>query len=231
MKTDGIASAASALRYWERRQEIAANNLANVNTDGFKAERAFAQLIGDNGPETGAMTDWTEGSLNPTANPLDMALRGHAFFVVNTPNGERFSRGGAWSIDPEGYLADTAGNRVLGEKGAIRVAGREVSIDRGGRVAVDGVWIDRLRIETVPPGTTLQHDAGTTWIPDASRTSVAIEARDVRQGHLEGSNVNSIDALVDMISIQRNFAFTQKAISTLDDVRATITNQLGKPTP
>ncbi|MCC6316093.1 MAG: flagellar hook basal-body protein [Gemmatimonadaceae bacterium] len=229
MKTDGIASAAAALRYWERRQEIAANNLANVNTTGFKAELGYARLTGDT-PAMAASTDWREGPLTPTGNPLDLALRGHQFFVVTTPSGERFTRGGASTIDPQGYLADADGSRLAGEKGPIRVGGSDVSIDRTGRVAVDGVWIDRLRIETVAPNTTLQHEAGTRWIPDATRTAVALDARDVRQGHLEGSNVNSIDSMVDMITIQRNFAFAQKALSTLDDIRATISNQLGKPT-
>lgn len=229
MKTDGIAAAASALRYWERRQEIAANNLANVSTDGFKGELGFAQLSGDV-PVPNAATDWREGTLAPTGNPLDVALRGPSFFVVNTPHGERFTRGGSWTISPKGFLADDSGNQVLGEKGPIRVAGREVTMDRTGRVAVDGTWIDRLRVESVPPGTTLQHEAGTRWIPAASRQVVALDARDVRQGSLEGSNVNPIESLVDMISIQRHFAFAQKAISTLDDVRATISNQLGKPT-
>ena len=228
MKTDGISSAASALRHWERRQEITASNLANVSTDGFKAEQGFAQLIGD-APHTVAATDWREGTLAPTGNPLDVAVRGHAFFVVGTPRGERYSRGGAWTMDRDGYLADSDGNRALGEKGAIQLRGQDIDIDRTGRVAVDGVWIDRLRVESAPPGTSLQHEAGTRWVPGPVREVVAPDARDVRQGQLEGSNVNAIESLVDMISIQRNFAFTQKAISTLDDVRATISNQLGKP--
>lgn len=230
MKTDGIASAASALRYWERRQEIAANNLANVNTDGFKGELGFAQLSANGVPLPNAATDWREGPLTPTGNPLDVAVRGNQFFVVNTPQGERYTRGGAWTIDTQGYLADTDGNRLAGEKGAIKVNGGDISIDRTGRVSVDGTWIDRLRMESVPSNTTLQHEAGTRWIPDATREVVALDARDVRQAHLEGSNVNSIESLVDMISISRNFAFAQKAMSTLDDIRATISNQLGKPT-
>lgn len=228
MKTDGIAAAANALRYWERRQEIAANNLANVNTDGFKAERGFAQLVNDT-PVANASTDWREGPLTSTGNPLDVALRGPSFFVVGTPAGERLVRGGSWSLDKDGYLADGEGNRVLGEKGPLRIAGRDVAIDRTGRVAVDGTWVDRLRVETVPPNTTLQHEGGVRWVPPATRQVAALDARDVRQGVVEGSNTNTIESLVDMITIQRNFAFAQKALTVLDDVRATISNQVGKP--
>lgn len=228
MPVDGIASAASALRYWERRQEIASNNLANATTTGFKAERAFAQLLGTNTPVIQAETDWTEGALTSTGNPLDMALRGPHFFVVNTAAGERYSRGGAWTIDREGYLADTDGNRVLGEKGPVLLKGSTVSIDETGRVAAGGLWVDRLRIERLPANAVLTHEAGTRWIPPAERFAVPPTQRDVRQGFLEASNVSSVGSLVDLITIQRNFAFAQKALSTLDDVRATISNQLGK---
>lgn len=226
---DGIASAASALRYWERRQEVAANNLANANTDGFKAERVFALLGGDDAVLPAARTDWREGTLTPSNNPLDVAIRGRDFFVVQTKDGERFSRGGSWQVNAGGFLADAAGHEVLGEKGPIRIAGHDVTIDRTGRVAVDDVWVDRLRVETTDPAATLTHEAGGLFVPHTSRRAVDVSTRDVRQRHLEGSNVQPINELVDMISIQRNYAFVQKGLSALDDVRATIANQLAKP--
>jgi flagellar basal-body rod protein FlgF len=228
MKTDGIASAASALRYWERRQEVASNNLANASTSGFKAERIFARLMGDSLPVPDGATDFREGPITTTGNPLDLALRGDAFFVVGTPQGERFTRGGTFGVDAKGFLVDTEGNQALGERGPIRISGREVAIDKTGLVVVDGMKIDRLRVESVPPGTALVHEAGTRWIPDASRTPVAHSARDVLQGHLEGSNVNTVSSLVDLISIQRNFANAQKVLSQLDGVRSTIVNDLAK---
>jgi flagellar basal-body rod protein FlgF len=230
VKTDGIASAANALRYWERRQEVAANNLANATTDGFKAERVFAQLVAEGSvPAAASATDWREGSLTPTGNPLDVALRGNAFFVVDTPRGERLSRGGSWTVDPQGFLTDASGNKALGEKGAIRIGGgKEVAIDRTGRVVVDRIVIDRLRVESMPASTELQHEEGVRWVPAAERASVPPAARDIRQGHLEGSNVNSVGSLVDLISIQRNYAFAQKALTTIDDIRSTISNELGK---
>lgn len=226
---DGIASAASALRYWERRQEVAANNLANANTGGFKAERVFAMLTGDAQVTPAGRTDWTEGTYTATTNPLDLALRGPHFMVVQTPQGERFSRGGSFQVNAQGFLTDANGHQVLGERGPIRVTGHDVTIDRTGRVAVDDVWVDRLRIESFDPGATLTHEAGGLFVPDATRRPVDLDARDVRQRHLEGSNVQPITEMVDMIAIQRNYAFVQKGISTLDDVRATIANQLARP--
>lgn len=228
MKTDGIASAAYALRYWERRQDVASNNLANVNTTGFKGERVFARLVAQGLPVAEAATDFTEGVFTPTGNPLDLAQRGNNYFVVNTAGGERWTRGGSWTVDPKGFLADSAGNQVLGEKGPIRVVGSSVEIDRTGWVVVDNIRVDRLRVETPAVGAVLQHEGGTHFVPDAGRTAVAVDARDIRQGHLEGSNVNTLSSLVDLISIQRNFADAQKVLTTLDGIRGTISNELGK---
>jgi flagellar basal body rod protein FlgG len=221
MPTDGIASAASALRYWERRQEVAANNLANANTGGFKAQRAFAQLVGTSEVAVNAQTDWNEGTITTTRNPLDVTLRGPAFFVVSTPDGERYSRGGTWSVDREGFLADGNGDRVLGERGPVRIG--------SGSGDVSDTWVDRLRVEALPPNTALQHEDGVRWVPPAQRTPQALDARDVRQGQLEESNVSPINEMVEMISIQRNYAFAQKAITVLDDVRSTIAHDLAKP--
>lgn len=228
MKTDGIASAAHALRYWERRQEVASNNLANVNTTGFKGERVFARLVGDGVPVPEAATDFSEGVYQPTGNPLDIATRGHNYFVVNTTNGERWTRGGNWSVDPKGYLTDNSGNQVLGERGPIKVGRGNLEIDRSGWVVVDRIRIDRLRLESPAAGAALQHEGGTRFIPDAGRTTVAYADRDIMQGQLEGSNVTTLTSLVDLISIQRNFADAQKVLSALDGIRGTIVNELGK---
>ncbi len=228
MKTDGIASAAYALRYWERRQEVAAHNLANVNTTGFKGERVFARLVSQGLPVAEAATDFSEGTFTPTGNPLDLALRGEQYLVVQGANGERWSRGGSLSVDPKGFLTDSQGNQLLGERGPIQVSGKSVEIDRSGWVIVDRVRIDRLRVEASPPNATLQHEGGMHFVPDAGRTNVAYDARDLMQGHLEGSNVNTLSSMVDMIAIQRHFANAQKVLTTLDGIRGTISNELGK---
>src|SRR5687767_14828237 len=116
---DGIAAAASALRYYERRQEVVANNLANANTEGFKAERILARLIGQSQPAPGSATDLRRGTFKATSNPLDLATDSDGFFVVSTAQGERLSRGGSLQRSPDGILTDANGHAVLGEKGVI----------------------------------------------------------------------------------------------------------------
>ena len=225
---DGIAAAASALRYYERRQEIVANNLANANTDGFKAERIFARLVGESHPAPDTATDLRRGTFKETGGALDLATDSDGYFVVNTAQGERLSRGGSLQLSPDGVLTDSAGHALLGEKGMIKLGPGTVTVDRDGLVAVDGEAVDRLRMETIPPGTDVHHDAGTLFLPGASRETLALGSRAVRQGFVEESNVNTVSTMVDMISVQRAYANAAKALTTLDGIRATISNDLGK---
>jgi len=227
---NGMRQAASAMRYWERRQEIVANNLANVDTTGFKAERVFARMLGDGmGPVADTRTDLRHGALQQTGSPLDLAIGGDGFFVVSTPAGERLTRGGSFRLDDEGRIVDANGNFLLAETGSVVVDGGAVEIDGSGEIRVDGKVVGSLRIEAVPPGAELLHQEGTLFVPGDATIPIPAGDRQVRQGHLEDSNVSSIDALVDMISIQRAYSAAQKAMVTLDEVRGTIANDLAKP--
>ena len=227
---NGMKQAASAMRYWERRQEIVANNLANVDTTGFKGERAFARMLGDGqGPVADARTDLRKGALAQTGAALDLALGGDGFLVVETPQGERLTRGGSFRLDDLGRVVDHRGNLLLSEGGPITVEGGAVEIDSAGNVRVDGREAGRLRVEDVPGGVGLLHEEGTLFVATQGTVGVEADQRQIRQGHLEESNVSSIDSLVDMISIQRAYSAAQKTMVTLDEIRGTIANDLGKP--
>ena len=226
---NGLSSAASALRYWERRQEIASNNLANASTDGFKAERVFATMLGDALPVAKTSTDTTAGSLRQTGNPLDVAIKNDAFLVVSTPNGERFSRGGSLQVDTARRLVDGGGHPVLGAKGPITLPQGDVTIDAKGTISVNGATVDKLRLERAADPKSLAHEGGTLLVPDAGRKAVPDAERAVSQGFVEESNVNTVSSMVDMIAVQRAYASVQKAVTTMDSVRGTAVNELGKP--
>jgi flagellar basal-body rod protein FlgF len=226
---NGLDSAASALRYWERKQEVVANNLANVSTDGFKAQRVFARLLDGLRPQADAMSDLSTGSLKQTGNATDVAMKSEGFFVVSTASGERYTRGGSLRVDDKHFLVDGNGRQLLGSKGAIKLGDGPFDIASDGTIKQGGQIVDVLRVESTPKGTQLAHEGDCLWIPGSTKQLVAPKDRDVKQGYLEESNVNSMSALVDMVAVQRSFASVQKAIIEMDKAHETITTQLARP--
>lgn len=224
-----MSSAAAALQMLERRQAVLANNLANASTRGFKAEMAFSRIMGNAMASTDTAIDLTEGTLTQTHNPFDLAVAGDGFFVVDTPNGERFVRNGSFSLDPERRLVDGRGNPVLGETGPITIPNGRVEIDATGEIQVNGKPLTRLRLERVASGADLQHEGGTMFIPDASRQVIPAGERTVQQGFLEESNVNAMAAMTDMLSVLHRYQAAQKTLTTIDAVRGIAVTDLAKP--
>ncbi|MBX3174803.1 MAG: flagellar hook basal-body protein [Gemmatimonadaceae bacterium] len=235
----GLPHAAAALRKLERQQEIVANNLANVSTAGFKAERAFAHLMGNTDyVQLGAATDRRQGSIAVTNNPLDLALERDGFFVVQTPTGEQLTRGGSFRLDTEGYLVDARGAKVLGEDPAkpgisepvkLPANAQRIAIGRDGAITADGVGFGRLRVEGVPPNESLQHAGDGRFLPSDNRRPLINAERAVRQGAVEESNVSQIEAMVSLIDIQRAYTSAQRAVSAIDDARAIVVGDLARP--
>ncbi|MEO7085033.1 MAG: flagellar hook basal-body protein [Gemmatimonadaceae bacterium] len=229
---NGLDSATAALRYWERKQDVVANNLANVSTDGFKQERVFATLLDGMRPAAAASSDMTAGNLRQTGNTLDVAVNGPGFFVVSTPNGERYTRGGSLRLNEKHQLVDRDGRQLLGVKhnGPLTLLDGPIDIDSQGNVKQGGQIVDTLRMETAPKGTELQHEGATLWVPPATgKTELSLADRSVKQGYIEESNVNSMSALIDMVAVQRSYSSVQKAIVTMDQANETVTTQLAKP--
>ena len=243
LKNTGLTSAAAALHFYERRQQAIANNLANVDTTGFKKERVFGRMVDDAVAAAESMTDRSQGTISPTGNPLDVAMQGAAFLVVQTPDGERLMRGGALRMDDQRRLVTQQGHLVLGEDGPIQLPPGDVGIGRNGVITVQAPATGSiggntsakrnaavLRIETVPMNAALQHAGGGLFMPDAARVKAAEGDRQVMQGALEASNVNSIESLTEMIDTVRAYADVQKSITVMDDIRGIAANQIGKPT-
>ncbi len=244
LRNTGLTSAAAALHFYERRQQSIANNLANVDTTGFKKERVFGRLVDDAVAAAESMTDRSQGDITPTGNALDLAVQNDAFLVVQTPDGERLSRGGSLRLDEQRRLVTVQGHLVLGQDGPITLPEGDVGIGRDGVITVQPpAGGDRtlttgnrtarrnaavLRLETVPANTALQHAGGGLFIPAATRTAATPEQRQVMQGALEASNVNAIESLTEMIDTVRAYADVQKSISVMDDIRGIAANQIGK---
>jgi flagellar basal-body rod protein FlgF len=226
---NGMNSAAGALRYWERKQEVVANNLANVSTSGFKAQRVFAKLLDGILPGAETSSDLSTGTLRQTPNPTDVAIDGQGFLVVSTPNGERYTRGGSLRLDDKRQLVDNDGRPLLGTKGPLKLLDAPIQIGANGEVRQNGQIVDTLRMELAPKDGSLQHEGESLWIPPATKQVMALKDRNIKQGYIEDSNVNSMSALIDMVSVQRAYASVQKSIIEMDRTNETVTTQLAKP--
>jgi flagellar basal-body rod protein FlgF len=225
----GIIDTARSLAYWQRLQEITSNNVANANTDAFKADRLAAHIL-PNGehPVPVQTTDLQAGALRDTGRPLDLALEGEGFFVVRTPHGERLMRGGSMRLDAQGVLTDMNANPVLGTQGPLVVSGANVEVHGDGTIVVDGSIAGRLRIEAVDdPGRLLKEGQG-RFIAGGPTHEPADGATQVRQGSVEEANLDPLLSMVDLVTIQRAYASNIEALRAMDSVLGTITTEVGR---
>lgn len=233
MGLDAIRSTARTLGYYTKQQALTANNLANSDTEGFKADVMSARKIGTTTfPVPVTKTDLSQGTLTPTERPLDLALEGPGFLVLQTEQGERLTRGGSLALDAANRLADRHGNLLLGENGPVQIPLRYATLEvqADGQVVVDGSKIDRLRVETVAdPGTLLKDGAGKFMTATAeARVPVDTTTTMVRQGQVEDSNQDTLKGVVDLVTIQRAYAANIDSLKALDSVLGTVVNEVGK---
>jgi flagellar basal body rod protein FlgG len=230
MGLNAIKSTAQTLGYYTRLQALTANNLANSDTDGFKADTMAARLVGTaTYPVPVTRIDLSQGTLQQTGRTLDVAMDGPGFLVLQTPEGERLSRGGSLALDAANRLADRHGNLVLGENGPIQVPIRygALEIQADGDVVVDGTRIDRLRRETVDePTALLKEGAGRFLASQPTRPADATTM--LRQGSIEESNQDTLRGVVDLVTIQRAYAANVDSLKALDSVLSTVVNEVGK---
>jgi flagellar basal-body rod protein FlgG len=250
-----IYMAASAALAYEKRLEVVANNLANVNTAGFKRDDVSFQayLASAEGqaqavqppypaPPSGAnfwisyqsRTDFTPGPLKQTGNVFDLALNDKGFFSAESPQGTVYTRRGNFTLSPEGVLVTQEGWPVQGEGGEIRVEGRGAggvgpgfSVGADGTVRVDGRDVGRLRIEDFPqPGSLTKSGLG--YFKAAGGGGEPLENFSIAQGFLEMSNVEAVQSMVEMIEILRGYESYQRVIRSVDDVNVKSINDVGR---
>jgi flagellar basal body rod protein FlgG len=222
-----VGPAAQALRYWERRQEVVSNNLANVSTPGFKGQRVFARLLASGGgPVAQIGDDFTAGAVSSTGRTLDLALESEGFLVVRTDAGERYVRGGSLHLDEAGTLVTEQGHEVMSDGGPMVLPPGEVVVDTDGAVLVDGTRVGRLRVERASKAPVREGER--LWAPQAPGEDVPREEIRIEQGHLEDSNVDPVSALVEMIEIQRAYGAVQRSIQETDGALRTITTEISR---
>lgn len=228
MPIHGIIRTAHALGFYEKLQEVTANNLANANTDAFKAHRLTAQLKpgGEHAVPVESL-DLQQGAMRDTGRALDVALEGRGFLVVKTGNGERLFRGGSLRLDAGGRLVTPEGDPVLGDDGPLVLQGSDVQVQRDGTVIVDDTIAGKLRLVDVDRPSALLKEGGGRYRTEED-PHAAGDACTVRQGSLEDANLDPILSMVDLVAIQRAYSANVDCMKCLDGVLGTITNEVGK---
>lgn len=245
----GLYTAVSQLDTQLRRQELLAHNLANIGTPGFKqtliahAERTRLGLwrfgdpslilpVGPLGTGTGleaAAIDLNPGPVVETGEPLDLALNGPGFFVVQRPDGPAYTRDGTFFVDEEGFLTTAEGFRVLGQNGPVQVGTSRFEVAPDGTVSVDGRAVDRLRLVDlagapgiVRVGDNLLRPADPAFEPPPAPDTAVL------QGAIEESNVNLTETVAQLMAAMRAYQSAQRMLLEADSTIDRAIQQLGR---
>lgn len=232
--------------------DVIANNIANVDTTGFKADNAaFSQYLmpgASNSQFVGqdrlmrfvedrtTWIDFSPGANQKTGNPLDVAVDGKGYFVVQTPRGQRYTRNGAFAVNANGQLVDSEGDQVLGTGGpiAFQVNDNDVTISPSGIITVrDGSGVSaqrgQLQIAGFDQPHQLQKDGASTFMAPPSVTAGPAPAGTrVVQGALEKSNVHPVAEMARMIQITRNYADIAAILQQEGDLKRNSLQQLSQ---
>jgi flagellar basal-body rod protein FlgG len=243
----GLYTAASGALVAQSQADTIANNLANVNTSGFKrtllqvqaapemqvfalqtqpgtapgrgvSSASVVGMLGSGAQVLDTPAVFEQGSLQNTGNALDLGIMGRGFFTIQTPQGIRYTRDGQFARDAQGFLVTMDGNRVMGRNGAIQLQSGDVNIGADGAVHQNGQVVDRLRVVNFQNRTAVRPEGDNQFVDTGAGAPVLDGTSTVQQGYLERSNANVVRSMVDLITAQRWFEANQKVIQTQDSL-------------
>jgi flagellar basal-body rod protein FlgF len=226
----------------QHQMDVVANNMANINTTGFKAsdlmfEDFLMPVARDNDfvgldrqvyftQDWSTVHDMSAGSVEQTGNPLDVALMGDGFLTVDTPAGQRYTRAGALAIDASGVLVDLNGNPVLGTSGPIKFddSDTDITIGSDGTVATNNGSKGKLAIAQFSDPQILAREGDNYFSGPAPDAAVTTR---VMQGAIEKSNVSGVTELTTMIRVQRAYQSLASLMQRQDELRTNAIQRLG----
>ncbi|HHT63147.1 MAG: flagellar hook-basal body protein [Bacillota bacterium] len=252
----GLYSSASGMLVNQRKSDIIEGNIENLNRPGYReisqGLTSFPQILTQRiGPSpigsgerevvnlgvmgTGVRADRIyysnkPGLIRQTDNPTDLAVNGEGYFVIQTLDGERYTRNGHFVLDPSRRLRTAGGNLVLGEYGPIGPLPEQFKVQPDGTIINQETnnVIDRLRIVSIPNNQIRQE--GDTTLYQALTEPVPLERERVRisQGCVEESNVDLTGQMVKMIEAARFYQSNQKVIQIIDNLLQKTVNEIGR---
>lgn len=236
----------------QRELDVVANNIANLNTTGYKADnvtfgeymmpvaRANSFPVGDRMVSfTQDRTTWLDQSQGPveqTGNPLDIAMSGNTFLTVQTPQGERYTRNGALQINAQGQLVTSEGLQVVGQNGPIvfQPGDREISISTDGAVSVregantTDTQRGKMKFASFSDPRMLQKDGTSTFrAPNGMQVDTPTAVR-INQGAIEKSNVKSVVEMTRMVEVTRTYTQVAQLLQQHSDMRKSAIQQLAE---
>ncbi|NLX63992.1 MAG: flagellar hook-basal body protein [Clostridiaceae bacterium] len=253
----GLYTSGYSMLTLNRKMDVISNNMANVNTNGFKKDHVvfeeFSDVLArrffdgsDNSPRPvriGNMTlyndiaevhtDFTQGTLENTGISTDVAIDGDdgAFFCIAVPQGNQFleyyTRDGGFKIDADGRLVTRDGYQVMGQNGPVILEGSEFTITNRGEIIQNGETVDFLRIRKFENPESLRKYGFNLLTATAESQDGEFEGI-IRQGFVERSNVDAIKEMVDMITVLRAYESNQKLIQYQDSTLEKAVNDIGK---
>jgi flagellar basal-body rod protein FlgF len=233
----------------ERQMDVVANNVANVNTNGFKADKSLFQeylrtgahednFVGSDRAvsyvlDSGTFKDFTQGPTEQTKNPLDLAIDGGGFLVVQTAAGERYTRDGGLQINNQGQLVTAAGDPVIGSSGPIvfQPTDHDISIAADGNITVlEGLnRIDsvrgKLRVVNFADAQKLLKEGSNLYSAGTAAAQPDTASR-IRQGFVEKSNVNSVTEMSRMIEVTRTYTQIANLLQQQSDLHKSAIEKL-----
>lgn len=249
----------------QQKVETIANNIANANTDGFKKDdlvfkeyltalenpstdidiprkefspEDFYRTSGNENSKVivdGKYTNFSQGELKPTDNPLDLGINGTGFFELNTPRGLRYSRKGSFTLDQDGYITNNQGDKLLME-GNGSPESRYIKVPANGKIDIAkdrNIYINQNvvgKISTIEfnDQNALKKEGDSLYInPEADNLSTN-KTSSIYQGFIESSNVNAVSEISSLIQAQRTFESIQKAINAYDAINQRAVNDISR---
>ena len=243
---DQIYIQMQAMQVLNQTQDVTADNLANINTPGFKGNKVFYNLMRDelNGEEIirsvpQSHVDLSQGILEPTGNELDIAINGEGFFMVEEDGQKFLTRDGRFRMDSDGNLVNGNGAGVLGESGPINLSelfrtnnndGGSVmlEISKDGSIKINNKVIDKLQIKNVNDPAVLERQGGTYFSVKDEIDLTDDGTGKVMQGFFEKGNVQPLNEMVNMMRTMQMFETQQRAMKTTDEMLGQVTARLGR---
>ena len=229
----------------QREMDVIANNVANVDTAGFKLESLMVETDTEHLPvdptnvnlpnvnfslDAGVIRDFSQGALKETGGPLSMAIQGQGFFRVMTPNGERYTRDGRFQLDAQGRVTTADGNPVQGDGGDIVLdptkGAPKVAAD--GTVSQQNQTVGKIAVVTFSSLAALTKQGDGLYSNDSNLQPTPTTDAQVRQGMLESSNVNPITQITQMIQVSRAYENIANMMDQTSQLSSSAVDRLGK---